>query len=160
MFYAEVKKRNGELKSRSSMLSIRFVLKCFFQSSSEYDIINTEFKIVEWDVQSCAYKHLNAPERDPWCTKKSLTKRTSQSCIAAIFWIERQYKVFLDFMFYTCRRGRGNQREMEVTDFVLKFDGQRRRYFQKGAQYMKQKYNRGSETNNDDLVCKSLWDPR
>ena len=44
-------------------------------------------------------------------------------------------KFFPDVMFYTCRRGRENLRKMKVTDFMIKVDGQRRRYFQN----MKQK---------------------
>ena len=45
-FYAEVRKQNGELYSRSSMVSIRFGLQRFFQSSAKYDIINDpEFKL-------------------------------------------------------------------------------------------------------------------
>ena len=50
-----------------------------------------------------------------------------------------QYKVPIDFMFYTCRRGRENLRKMKVTDFVLKFDGQGRRYFQNVAEYERKK---------------------
>ena len=45
-FYAEVRKQNGELYSRSSMVNIRFGLQRFLQSSATYGIINEpEFKL-------------------------------------------------------------------------------------------------------------------
>ena len=46
-----------------------------------------------------------------------------------------QYKVFIDIMFYTCRRGRENLRKMIKADFQLKHDSQGRRYYQNVAKY-------------------------
>lgn len=54
-------------------------------------------------------------------------------------------------MFYTCERGRENLRKMKVTDFVLKVDGQRMRYFQKVAQ-LRPKKNRGSEMKRTIMI--------
>lgn len=55
-----------------------------------------------------------------------------------------QYKVFLDIMFYTCRRGREKFKKDEKTDFVRRSDGQGRRYFLSKAQY-ETKHHRGSD---------------
>ena len=59
-------------------------------------------------------------------TSKTLDINTSQGL---------QNKVFIDIMFYTCRRGRENLRKMSKADFQLKHDIQGRRYYQDVAKY-------------------------
>lgn len=46
-----------------------------------------------------------------------------------------QYKVFIDVMFYTCRREREHLGKLKKTDIVLRTDGQGRRYYLNVAQY-------------------------
>jgi hypothetical protein len=59
-------------------------------------------------------------------TSKTLDINTSQGL---------QNKVFIDIMFYTCRRGRENLRKMSKADFQLKHDIQGHRYYQDVAKY-------------------------
>lgn len=67
-----------------------------------------------------------------------------------------QFKVVLDVMFYTCRRGRENLRKMK-RDFVLRTDGQGRRYYLNVAQY-ETKNHRGSHVNDYDASSARIYE--
>ena len=127
-FYAKVRKQNGELYSRSSIVNIGFGLQRFFWSPAKYDINDPEFKLSNklcWQIRSgkgsVVHKEIINEEdiSKLYCSHIQDTN-TAQGL---------QYKVILDAMFYTCRRGRENLRKMNVTDFALKVDGQRWRFF-------------------------------
>ena len=137
------------------MVSIGFGLHRFFQSCAKYDIINDPefklsndmFKSVLTNIKrsgkvSVVHKEIiNEEDISKLCSSHILDRNTAQGL---------QYKVFLDVMFYTCQRGRENLRKMKVTDFVIKVDGHKRRYFQNVAQY-ELKNHKESEMNDEDV---------
>lgn len=160
-FYAELRRKDGELYSRSSMISIRFGLQRFFQKI-KYDIINDPdfrlsnemFKVVLTTIKrtgkgTTQHKDLiNDADMANLYSSGILNKNNPHGL---------QYKVFLDVMFYTCRRGRENLRKMKKTDFVLRTDGQGRRYYLNVAQY-ETKYHRGSDVNDYDASSTRIFE--
>lgn len=68
-----------------------------------------------------------------------------------------QFKVFLDIMFYTCRRGRENLRKMKKTDFKVKTDGQGRRFYQNSVNYQT-KNHRGADLNDEDVDLARIYE--
>lgn len=60
-------------------------------------------------------------------------------------------------MFYTCRRGGENLRKIKKTDFVLRTDGQGRRYYLNVAQY-ETKNHRGSDVNYYDASSAGIYE--
>lgn len=114
-FYSELRRKDGELYSRSSMISIRFGLQRFLQKI-KYDIINDPdfrlsnemFKAVLTNIKRTGKgttQHKDVISGADMATLYSsgiLNRNNPQGL---------QYKVFLDVMFYTCRRGRENRRK-------------------------------------------------
>lgn len=121
------------------MISIRFGLQRFFQKI-KYDIINDPdfrlsnemFKAVLTNIKrtgKSTTQHedvISDADKATLYSSGILNRNNTQGL---------QYKVFLDVMFYTCRRGRETLRKMKKTDFVLRIDGQGRRYYLNVAQY-------------------------
>ena len=112
-FYAEIRKKGGELYSCSSLISIRFGMQRHFQSLRKFDIIiDVAFKLSNEMFKSVMtlLKRLgkaNVQHKDvitevdmkKLYTSKILDINTAQGL---------HYKVFIDIMFYTCRRCREN----------------------------------------------------
>jgi hypothetical protein len=138
--YAEIWKKDGELYSHSSLISIRFGMQRHFQSLRKFDIINdVAFKLSNEMFKSVMtllkqsgkanVQHkdvITEADMEKLYTSKTLDIATAQGL---------QYIVFIDIMFYTCRGCRENLRKMSKADFQLKHDIQGRRYYQDVAKY-------------------------
>jgi hypothetical protein len=143
------------------MISIRFGLQRFFQKI-KYDIINEPdfrlsnemFKAVLTNIKRTGKgttQHKEVISDADMATLYSSGVLNSNSPQGL------QYKVFLDVMFYTCRRGRENLRSMKKTDFVLRTDGHGRRYYLNIAQY-ETKNHRGSDVNDYDATSARIYE--
>ena len=112
-FYAEIRKKDGELYSCQSLISIRFGMQRHFQLLRKFDIIidvafklsNEMFKSVMTLLRRLGKANvqhkdvITEADMKEIYTSKTLSINTAQGL---------QYKVFIDIMFYTCRRCREN----------------------------------------------------
>ena len=161
-FYAEIRKKDGNLYSRSSMISIRFGLQRYFQSQLKFDIINdSEFKLPN-EMSKAVMVQLkksgkaNVQHKDA-ISKTDMQKLYSSDTLSTLTAQGLQYKVFMDIMYFTCRRGRENLRQMKKTDFVLKQDAQGRRFYQNKAQY-ETKNHREEDLGDDDNESARIYE--
>lgn len=161
-FYAEIRKKNGEFYSRSSLVSIRFGLQRHFQSIRNFDIINDSqfkhagemFKSVLTLLKQTGKS--NVQHKDIIC-ESDLKKLSVSEALSVNTPEGLQFKVFIDIMFYTCRRGRENLRKMKKHDFKIKCDGQGRKYYQNIAKYQT-KNHRGDDLNDDDVDSPRIYE--
>ena len=122
----------------------------------EFKLSNEMFKAVLKNIKrsgkgSLVHKEIiNEEDISKLYSSHILDKNTAQGL---------QYKVFLNVMFCTCRRGRENLRKMKVSDFVIKVDGQRRCFFQNVARYeTKNHCDIGSEMNDEDVQSARIYE--
>ncbi|XP_061191067.1 uncharacterized protein LOC133198896 [Saccostrea echinata] len=143
------------------MISIRFGLQRFFQKIN-YDIINDPdfrlsnemFKAVLTNIKRTGK---GTTQHKEIISDADMATLYSSGVLNGNSPQGLQYKVFLDVMFYTCRRGRENLRSMKKTDFVLRTDGQGRRYYLNVAQY-ETKNHRGSDVNDHDASSARIYE--
>jgi hypothetical protein len=121
-FYAEIRKKDGELYSCSSLISIRFGMQRHFQLLRKFDIIidvafklsNEMFKSVMTLLKRLGKANvqhkdvITEADMEKLYTSKTLDITTAQGL---------QYIVLIDIMLYTCRGGRENLRKMIKADF-------------------------------------------
>ena len=161
-FYAEVRKKDGDVYSRSSMISIRFGLSKYFQSMRKFDIINdADFKLPN-EMFKAVLTQLKRSGKGDVTHKEVISDADMQKLVNSdVLNCDNpqglQYKVFLDVMFYTCRRGRENLRKMQISDFVSKTDSSGRRYYQNVAKY-ETKNHRGGDVTDDDPAGARIYE--
>ena len=131
-FYAEARKKDGQMYSKNSLCSIRFSLCRHFKQELNVDII----KDAEFDEANRVYGAQCVASK-----KQGLAKTEHKPPIAdedieklyrcGIFNTENpstlQNKVFFEIMLFFCRRGRQNLRQLKKTDFEIKVNSQGKR---------------------------------
>ena len=121
-FYAEARKKDGQMYSRNSLCSIRFSLCRHFKQELNVDIIkDAEFNEANrvYGAQCVELKKqgLAKTEHKPPITDEDIEKLYR----CGIFNTENpstlQNKVFFEIMLFFCRRGRQNLRQLK-TDWL------------------------------------------
>ena len=102
-FYAEARKKNGELYTKASLVGTRFGLQRFF-SSHRIDVI----KGPEFSTQ-----------HKPAINKHDIKKLYESGLFSLTQPETLQNKVFFQIMLFFCRRGRQNLRELKMEDFSI-----------------------------------------
>jgi len=101
-YYAEARKKNGELYTKALLVGIRFGLQRFF-SSHKIDII----------------KDPKFSEAKPAINKDDIKKLYESGLFNLTQPETLQNKVFFEIMLFFCRRGRQNLRELKKEDFSI-----------------------------------------
>ncbi|XP_062613233.1 uncharacterized protein LOC134275012 [Saccostrea cucullata] len=144
------------------MISIRFGVQRHFLTHRKFDIVNDAnfrlanemFKAVLTEIKrsgkgTVQHKEvISAADFEKLYTSGTVNMTEPRGL---------QYKVFLDIMFYSCRRGRENLRCMKKTDFVLKSDSHGRRYYINFAKY-ETKNHRGADVGDDDSSSGRIYE--
>jgi hypothetical protein len=133
-FYAEARKRDGELYCKSSLLGIRFGLQRFYSSSMDI-IKDPEFKEAN-SVFYAEIAHLKREgkaktEHKPPINNDDMKKLYESGLFSQNQPDTLQNKVFFDIMLHFCRRGRQNLRALRKTDFSVKIDASGVKYVEK-----------------------------
>ena len=131
--YAEARRADGAPYTKNSLCSIRFCLKRYFKAVNNINIINgKEFDEVNsvYKAQCTALKKngLSKTEHKPAIADEDITKLYESGVFNTETPATLQNKVFFEIMFYFCRRGRQNLRELKKDDFALKVNAQGQRY--------------------------------
>lgn len=124
-FYASVQRKDGEPYKKNSFLSMRYGLIRHFKLTRSIDITNEQEFVSANEMFDCRLAELKrlgkgSTSHYPEIEENDLIK------LYAFFDLENpkdlQKKVQFDVMFYLCRRGRENLREMKKTHFAAKRD--------------------------------------
>jgi site-specific recombinase XerD len=131
-FYAEVRKKDGSEYTKNSLCSLRFGLNRHFKSVFNYDIIkDKEFDEANsvYEAQ-CVYlkkRGLAKTEHKPPIADEDIKKLYESGVFNTDSPATLQNKVFFEILFFFCRRGRQNLRQLKKDDFAIKINalGQR-----------------------------------
>ena len=128
-FYAEVRKKDGSEYTKNSLCSIRFGLNRYFRSVFNNDIIKDkgfdEANTV-YEAQCVALKKrgLAKTEHKPPIADEDIKRLYESGVFNTDSPTTLQNKVFFEIMFFFCRRGRQNLRELKRDDFAIKTNPQ------------------------------------
>ena len=152
-FYAGVRRPNGGLYAKKSMISIRYGLQRHFQKISDVDIVNdNNFKTAN-GVFSAMLVKLKAEGKGAIRHKQPIMKEDMNKIMLSTAVDQStprglQNKVFIDIMIHLCNRGRENLREMMKTDFHIQTDSTGLRYVSLSRD-MLTKNHRGIDDNEE-----------
>nr|XP_054760698.1 uncharacterized protein LOC129266966 [Lytechinus pictus] len=123
-FYAEVRRSNGELYSKRSMITLRYGLQRHF-SKFGFNIVNDpEFREANDMFHAVLLKNEgkgSVDHKEP-ITKYDFLKIKLSTATDVNTPRGLQNKVFMDIMMHLCNRGRENLRNFSKKDFVVKPD--------------------------------------
>ena len=124
-FYAEVRKKDGSEYTKNLLCSIRFGLNRYFRSVFNNDIIkDKEFDEANsvYEAQCVALKKrgLVKTEHKPPIADEDIKRLYESGVFNTDNPTALQNKVFFEIMFFFCRRGRQNLRELKRDDFAIK----------------------------------------
>ena len=122
-FYAEARKKNGELYTKASLVGIRFGPQRFF-SSHKIDIIkDPEFSeastVYQAEISELKRERKAHTQHKPAINKHDIKKLHESGLFNLTQPETLQNKVFLEIMLFFCRRGRQNLRELKKEDFSI-----------------------------------------
>ncbi|XP_078364213.1 uncharacterized protein KIAA1958-like [Oculina patagonica] len=131
-FYAEVRKKNGELYSKSSLVGIRCGLQRYF-STYKMDIIkDPEFSeanaVYQAEISEIKREGKAQTQHKPPINKEDIKKLYESGLFSLTQPDTLQNKVFFEVMIFFCRRGRQNLRELKKEDFSIRTDSSGVRY--------------------------------
>ncbi|XP_028415787.1 uncharacterized protein LOC114539361 [Dendronephthya gigantea] len=123
-FNAEVRKKDGSEYTKNSLCSIRFGLNRYFKSLFNNDIIkDKEFdeanKVYEAQCVALKKRGLAKTEHKPPIADEDIKKLYESGVFNTDSPATLQNKVFFEIMFFFCRRGRQNLRDLKKDDFVI-----------------------------------------
>ena len=126
-FYVELRKQDGELYTKTAFRAIRHGLQRKFKSLRQLDIIDdpaftksdTVFKAQCVQLKK---KGLAKVEHKPPICSEDIRKLYSSPVFKLNNPRSLQRKVFFEIMFYLCRRGQENIRELTKSSFAVKRD--------------------------------------
>ncbi|XP_072182398.1 uncharacterized protein [Diadema setosum] len=153
-FYAEVRRGNGELYAKRSLITLRYGLQRHFQQTLDVNICsdgdfkgaNDMFKAVLHKVKEAGKGSVR--HKDP-ITDEDMSKIKSSPAVSPTTPRGLQNKVFLDLMLHFCNRGRENLRNMNKGDFAVTTDSSNQRYVYL-ARDMKTKNHRGEGLDDEE----------
>ena len=131
-FYAEARKKDGQMYSKNSLCSIRFALCRHFKQELNIDIIkDTEFneanRIYEAQCVELKKQGLAKTEHKPPIADEDIKKLYRCGVFNTENPTTLQNEVFFEIMLFFCRRGRQNLRQLKKTDFEIKVNSQGKR---------------------------------
>ena len=131
-FYAEARKKDGQMYSKNSLCSIRFALCRHFKQELNIDIIkDTEFdeanRIYEAQCVELKKQGLAKTEHKPPTADEDVKKLYRCGVFNTENHTTLQNKVFFEIMLFFCRRGQQNLRQLKKTDFEIKVKSQGKR---------------------------------
>ena len=132
-FYGEVRKTDGSLYAKKSLITLRFGLQKHFMQTCKIDIINSDdfneanemFKAVM--VQLKNQGKGDVTHKEP-ITPEDLQKMYSDEHFSLDTPESLKKRVFFEYLYYFCNRGRENIRDVKKDDFGLKRDAKGLRY--------------------------------
>lgn len=134
-FYASARKEDGTRYKAGSFLTLRQGLRRHFSEANNIDIVNDkEFaystKVFKATMTDLRRRGLGAINHHSPITKTDMQKLYSgETCV---FDVESPHgllqKVWLEIMYYLCRRGQENLRSMTKATFGVRTDSKGRRY--------------------------------
>jgi len=150
-FYVEVRKTDGSLYVLKSFSSIRYGLQRHFLETRKEDIVhaksyeeaNTMFKAML--VRLKKEGKGTVTHKDP-ISREDMQKRYSHDNFSLNSPDSLQKRVFFEYVYYFCNRGREHIRDVQKDDFELKRDS-------KGLRYVRIKVKRQTTNHRgDDLT--------
>ena len=128
-FYAEARKKDGQMYSKNSLCSIRFALCRHFKQELNIDIIkDTEFneanRIYEAQCVELKKQGLAKIEHKPPIADEDIKKLYRSGVFNTENPTTLQNKVFFEIVLFFCRRGRQNLLQLKKTDFQIKVNSQ------------------------------------
>lgn len=134
-FYVEVRKKDGQLYTKSSLTALRFGLCRHFKQALNIDILKDKaFKeanqVYEARCEELMKKGLGKTEHKPPIDDEDLKKLYHSGLFNVANPAMLQNKVFFEVMFFFGRGGtsRHNLRQLKKKDFVIKVNSQGKRY--------------------------------
>ena len=126
-----MRKKDGSEYTKNSLCSIRFGLNRYFRSVFNNDIIkDKEFDEANsvYEAQCVALKKrgLAKTEQKPPIADEDIKRLYESGVFNTDSPTTLQNKVFFEIMFFFCRRGRQNLRELKRDDFAIKTNPQGR----------------------------------
>ena len=157
-FYAGVRKLNGELYKPRTMNSFRFGFQRYFLNRLGFDIIkapdvslsNTCFKNMLRTIIKSGKGDINHyPEIEPEDVKKLYSSFDLNSPTGLL------EKVWFDIMFFLCRRGRENLRDMNKSTFFVSRDATGKQFVYQCTSEVDKNHNIGDapfDTNGEGRI--------
>ena len=132
-FYAEVRKVDGSQYTKNSLCSIRFGLNRYYKSLFGADIIKDSVfgeanKVYQAQCTALKKRGLAKTEHKPPIADHDIKKLYESGVFNTDTPATLQNKVFFELVFYFCRRGRQNLRELKPDDFAIKVNAKGQRY--------------------------------
>ena len=128
-FYAEARKKDGQMWSKNSLCSIRFALCRHFKQELNIDIIkdtesNEANRIYEAQCVQLKIQGLAKTEHKPPIADEDINKLYRWGVFNTENRTTLQNKVFFEIMLFFFRRGRQNFRQLKKTDFEINVNSQ------------------------------------
>ena len=136
-FWGNARQKNGERYKTKSMQNIRYGIKRYMLDNKSIDIVkdvefkrsNSGYKAVSVDLKK---RGLGDTVHKDIITEDDMKKLYALNPDHVAFCIDTpvglQYKVWFDILFFLCRRGRENQRDMNKSTYAIQTDSKGRRY--------------------------------
>lgn len=134
-FYVEVRKKDGQLYTKSTLTALRFGLCRHFKQALNIDILKDKvFKeanqVYEERCEELIKKGLGKTEHKPPIGDEDLKKLYHSGFFSVANPAMLQNKVFFEVMFFFGRGGKSRQnlRQLKKKDFVIKVNSEGKRY--------------------------------
>lgn len=154
-FYGEVRKTDGSFYAKKSMINLRFGLQKHFLKTRKEDIVNNEQYKPANDIFKAVLVQLkkegmgNIKHKDS-ITRDDLRKMYESDCFKLDNPQSLQNRVFFEFMYYNCNRGRENVREVRKEDFEVNTDTLGRKYIRMKTKRQTKNHRGDDITDHDD----------
>lgn len=153
-FYAEIRKQDGSFYAKKSFVTLRFGLQKHFLKTRQDDIINSDafkssnemfravlVKMKKHGLGDTVHKDPISPEDlEKLYTCEVFSKDSAETL---------QQRMFFEYMYYFCNRGRENLREIQKDDFEIKNDSTELKYVMM-TKRRQTKNHRGDEFDIDE----------
>ena len=131
-FYAEARKKDGNMYSKTSLCAIRFGLNRHFKQVLNVDIIrdkefNEANRVYEAQCVELKKQGLAKTEHKPPIADEDIKKLYGSGVFNTENPTTLQNKVFFEIMLFFCRHGRQNLRQLKKNDFEIIVNSQGRR---------------------------------
>ena len=151
-FYADARKNNGEKYKLSTLKSIRFGLALHFSSEHNIDIIKDPVSRKANDVfqaVNVGLKRIGLAKVDhtPPIEKNELKQVYCSSAVTTKTPEGLQLKVWFDIMYFLCKRGRENLRNMNKETFRIAKDNKNREYVYQHVDELHKNHRKNADPN-------------
>ena len=163
IFFASIKKKgknadeDGGLYKRNAFVSLRYGLSKYIKKEMEYDIVEDVAFSTSQESFQAVYKKIKkcgkgGTDHYPPITDEDVKKLYdgSHHAFNVSTPVGLQQKVWFEVVWYLCRRGRENQREMTKETFKVSVDASGKEYVAQDIDECDK--NHGVDDNPDDTV--------